>query len=85
MRNAGLEETQAGIKIAGRNINNLRYADDTTLMAESEEELKSLLMKVKDKKAWCAAMLELQRVGHNLVTKQQQMLKLLHNCTHLID
>ena len=49
MRNAGLEEAQAGIKIAGRNINNLRYADDTTLMAESEEELKSLLMKVKMK------------------------------------
>ena len=48
MRNAGLDEAQAGIKIAGRNINNLRYADDTTLMAESEEELKSLLMKVKD-------------------------------------
>ena len=48
MRNAGLEETQAGIKIARRNINNLRYADDTTLMAESEEELKSLLMKVKE-------------------------------------
>ena len=48
MRNAGLEETQAGIKIAGRNINHLRYADDTTLMAESEEELKSLLMKVKE-------------------------------------
>ena len=47
MRNAGLEETQAGIKIAGTNINNLRYADDTTLMAEREEELKSLLMKVK--------------------------------------
>ena len=47
MRNAGLEEAQAGMKIAGRNINNLRYADDTTLMAESEEELKSLLMKVK--------------------------------------
>ena len=47
MRNAGLEEAQAGIKIAGRNINNLRYTDDTTLMAESEEELKSLLMKVK--------------------------------------
>ena len=47
MKNAGLEETQAGIKIAGRNINNLRYADDTTLMAESEEELKSFLMKVK--------------------------------------
>ena len=49
MRNAGLEEVQAGIKIAGRNINNLRYVDDTTLMAESEEELKSLLMKVKVK------------------------------------
>ena len=48
MRNAGLEEAQAGIKIASRNINNLRYADDTTLMAESEEELKSLLMKVKE-------------------------------------
>ena len=48
MRNAGLEEAQAGIKIAGRNINNLRYADDTTLMAESEEELKILLMKVKE-------------------------------------
>ena len=48
MRNAGLEETQAGIKIAGRNINNFRYADDTTLTAESEEELKSLLMKVKE-------------------------------------
>ena len=49
MRNAGLEEAQAGIKIAGRNINNLRYADGTTLMAESKEELKSLLMKVKEK------------------------------------
>ena len=48
MRNAGLDEAQAGIKIAGRNINNLRYADDTILMAESEEELKSLLMKVKE-------------------------------------
>ena len=48
MRNAGLDEAQAGIKVAGRNINNVRYADDTTLMAESEEELKSLLMKVKE-------------------------------------
>ena len=48
MRNAGLEEAQAGIKIAGRNINNLRYADDTTLMAESKEKLKSILMKVKE-------------------------------------
>ena len=57
MRNAGLEETQAGIKIAGRNINNLRYVDDTTLMAESEEELKSLLMKVKEEseKNWLKA------------------------------
>ena len=54
MRNAGLDEKQVGIKIAGRNINNLRYADDTTLMAESEEELKSLLMKVKEEseKSW---------------------------------
>ena len=54
MRNAGLDEEQAGIKIASRNINNLRYADDTTLMAESEEELKSLLMKVKEEseKSW---------------------------------
>ena len=53
MRNAGLEETQAGIQIAGRNINNLRYADDTILMAESEEELKSLLMEVKEEmKSW---------------------------------
>ena len=49
MQNAGLDEAQAGIKIAGRNINNFRYADDTTLMAESEEELKSLLMKAKEK------------------------------------
>ena len=57
MRNAGLEEAQAGIKIAGRNINNLRYADDTTLMAESEEELKSLLIKVKVEsgKSWLKA------------------------------
>ena len=56
MRNAGLEEAQAGIKIAGRNINNLRYTDDTTLMAESEEELKSLLKKVKeDWKSWLKA------------------------------
>ena len=57
MRNAGLEEAQAGIKIGGRNIHNLRYADDTTLMAESEEELKSLLMKVKveSEKSWLKA------------------------------
>ena len=57
MRNAGLEETKAGIKNAGRNINTLRYADDTTLMAESEEELKSLLELVMDREAWHAAIL----------------------------
>ena len=61
MRNAGLEETQAGNKIAGRNINNLRYADDTTLMAESEEELKSLLMKVKEKKEKVGLKLNIQK------------------------
>ena len=64
MRNAGLEETQAGIKIAGRNINNLRYADDTTLMAESEEELKSLLMKVR---------VESEKVGLKLIQKTKIM------------
>ena len=61
MRNAGLEETQAGIKIAGRNINNLRYADDTTLMAESEEELKSLLMKVKEESEKVSLKLNIQK------------------------
>ena len=61
MRNSGLEETQAGIKIAGRNINNLRYADDTTLMAESEEELKSLLMKVKEESVKVGLKLNIQR------------------------
>ena len=61
MRNAGLEETQAGIKIAGRNINNLRYADDTTLMAESEEELKSLLMKVKEESENVGLKLNIQK------------------------
>ena len=61
MRNAGLEETQAGIKIAGRNINNLRYADDTTLMAESEEELKSLLMKVKEESEKIGLKLNIQK------------------------
>ena len=62
MRNAGLEEAQAGIKIAGRNINNLRYADDTTLMAESEEELKSLLMKVKEESEKDALKLNIQKM-----------------------
>ena len=61
MRNAGLEETQSGIKIAGRNINNLRYADDTTLMAESEEELKSLLMKVKEEHEKVVLKLNIQK------------------------
>ena len=65
MRHAGLEETQAGIKIAGRNINNLRYADDTTLMAESEEELKSLLMKVKE---------ESEKVGLKLNTQKTKII-----------
>ena len=62
MRNAGLEEAQAHIKIAGRNINNLRYADDTTLMAESEEELKSLLMKVKVESEKVALKLSIQKM-----------------------
>ena len=61
MRNAGLDEAQAGIKIAGRNISNLRYTDDTTLMAESEEELKSLLMKVKEKSEEVGLKLNLQK------------------------
>ena len=65
MRNAGLEETQAGIKTAGRNINNLRYADDTTLLAESEEELKSLLMKVK---------VESEKVGLKLTIQKTKIM-----------
>ena len=72
MRNAGLEEAQAGIKIAGRNINHLRYADDTTLMAESEEELKSLLMKVK---------VETEKVGLKLIASGPAR----HLPTHLPD
>ena len=63
MRNAGLEEKQAGIQIAGRNINNLRYADDTTLMAESEEELKSLLMKVKGESEKVGLKLNIQKMN----------------------
>ena len=62
MRNTGLEEAQAGIKIAGRNINNLRYADDTTLMAESEEELKRLLMKVKEESEKVGLKLNIQKI-----------------------
>ena len=62
MRNAGLEEARAGIKIAGRNINHVRYADDTTLMAESEEELKSLLMKVKEESEKVVLKLNIQKI-----------------------
>ena len=65
MRNAGLDEAQAGIKIAGRNINNLRYADDTTLMAESEEEVKSLFLKVKE---------ESEKVGLELNTQKTKIM-----------
>ena len=74
MRNAGLEEAQAGIKIAGRNINNLRYADDTTLMGESEEELKSLLMKVKEEGEKVGLKLNTQKtkiVASGLITSWQ--------------
>ena len=63
MRNAGLDEAQAGIKIAGRNINNVRYADDTTVMAESEEELKSLLMKVKEESEKVGLKLNIQKTN----------------------
>ena len=69
MRNAGMDEAQAGIKIARRNINNLRYADDTTLMAESEEELKSLLMKVKE---------ESEKTGLKLNIQKPKILASLH-------
>ena len=74
MRNAGLEETQAGIKTAGRNINNLRYADDTTLMAESEEELKSLLRKVKKESEKVVLKLNIQKtkiMASSPITSQQ--------------
>ena len=66
MRNAGLEEAQSGIKIAGRNINNLRYADDTTLVAESEEKLKSLLMKVKEESKKVGLKLNIQKTNHGI-------------------
>ena len=74
MRNAGLEEAQAGIKIGGRNINNLRHADDTTLMAESEEELKSLLMKVKEENEKVGVKLNIQKtkvMASNPITSWQ--------------
>ena len=66
MRNAGLDEAQAGIKIAGKNINNLRYADDTTLMAESEDELKSLLMKVKEESEKVGLKLNILKKDHGI-------------------
>ena len=71
MKNAGLDEAQAGIKIAGRNINNLRYADDTTLMAESEEELKSLLMKVKEENEKVGLKLNIQKMTSGPITSWQ--------------
>ena len=74
MRNTGLEEAQAGIKMTGRNINNLRYADDTTLMAESEEELKSLLMKVKEENEKAGLKLSIQKtdiMASGLITSWQ--------------
>ena len=76
MRNAGLEEAQAGIKIAGRNINSLRYADDTTLMAESEEELKSFLMKVKEESEKVGLKLNIQKtkiMASSPITSWQKM------------
>ena len=92
MWNAGLDEAQAGIKIAGRNINNLRYADDSTLMAESEEELKSLLMKVKKEseelawkstfrkqRSWCP-ITSWQIVGENMETVMEYILGLQNHC-----
>ena len=73
MRNAGLEETQAGIKIPGRNMNNLRYADDTTLMAESEEELKSLLMKVKEESEKVGLKLDMQKNEYHGIWLQSSL------------
>ena len=94
MRNAGLEEVQAGIKIAGKNINNLRYADDITLMAESEEELKSLLMKVKAESEKAGLKLSIQKMkiiasvpitswqigGETMETKTDYFLGLQNHC-----
>ena len=87
MRNAGLEEAQAGIKIAGRNIGNLRYADDTTLMAESEEELKSLLMKVKEEGENVGLKLNIQKtkiMASGPITSWQIMGKQWKQCQTLL-
>ena len=87
MRNAGLDEAQAGIKIAGRNINNLRYSDDTTLMAESEEELKSLLMKVKDESEKVGLKLNIQKMkimASGPITSWQRDRETMETVTDLI-
>ena len=80
MRNTGLEEAQAGIKIAGRNINNLRYADDTTLMADSKEELKSLLMKVKEETEKVVLKLNIQKTkigiqSHHFMARNEETME----------
>ena len=81
MRNAGLDEAQAGIKIAGRNVNNLRYADDTTLMAESEEELKSLLMKVKKRVKMASSPITPWQIdGGKMATVTDYFLGLQNHC-----
>ena len=90
MRNAGLDEAQAGIKIAGRNINNLRYADDTTLMAENKEELKSLLMKVKEESEKVVLKLNIQKtkiVASGPITLRQidgETVEIVRDCFHSI-
>ena len=85
MRNVGLEEAQAGIKIAGRNINNLRYAEDTTLMAESEEELKSLLMKIKEESEKIDLKLNIQKtkiMASSPISSRQIDGKTMETMTH---
>ena len=87
MRNAGLEEAQAGIKIAGRNTNNLRYADDTILMAESEEELKSLLMKVKEESEKAGWKLNIQKtkiIASNPITSWQIIVEIVETVADFI-
>ena len=80
MRNTGLEEAQAGIKIAGRNLNNLRYADDTTLMAQSEEELKSLLMKAKEESEKVGLKLNIQKTKISENSERLYFLGLQNHC-----
>ena len=87
MRNAGLEEAQAGIKTAGRNINNLRYADDTTLMAESKEELKSFLMKVKEQSERAVLKLNIQKtktMAYGPITSRQIDREIMETATDFI-